>query len=64
MIPGAPHINALSSYGVTDAARLLDIDRRTLRRYEAAGLIASHVNRVGRRRYTGAALLKLWQMFF
>lgn len=59
-----PNINALGSYGVVDASRLLGIDRRTLRRYEAAGLVASHLNRLGRRRYTGAALIKLWTMFF
>lgn len=59
-----PNINALSSYGVTKAAELLGISRQTLRRYEAAGLVPMRLNKMGQRRYSGAVLLKLWQMYY
>lgn len=59
-----PSINPLASYGVVKASALLGIDRKTLRRYEVLGYITSRVNRMGARRYTGTALLKLWQLFY
>ena len=60
MIPTQPKISAQGSYTVMEAARLLDIDRRTLRRYEAAGLVPAHLNGLGRRRHLGKDLLNLW----
>lgn len=62
MTPVRPHITADGSYTVTQAATLLDISRRTLRRYEAAGLVTAHLNKFGKRKYSGRDLLKLWQM--
>lgn len=59
-----PNINPLGSYGVVQASSLLGISRSTLRRYEAQGYIMCRVNRMGQRRYTGKALLKLWQLFY
>ena len=62
MTPTRPNIAPAGSYTVTQASRLLLIDRRTLRRYESAGLVASHLNQLGVRRYTGRDLLRLWQL--
>lgn len=55
-----PHINPLGSYSVTQASKLLDINRKTLRRYESAGYVVAHLNQLGRRKYSGRELLKLW----
>ena len=62
MIPTLPNIAPAGSYTVTQAAQLLQIDRRTLRRYEAAGYIVAHCNQMGRRKYSGREILKLWNM--
>ena len=62
MTPTRPHIDYTGSYTVTQASALLEVSRRTLRRYEAAGLIASRANELGRRKYEGRELLKLWLM--
>lgn len=62
MTPTMPKISPNGSYTVMQAARLLDIDRRTLRRYESAGLVAVHINDMGRRKYQGRDLIHLWQM--
>jgi len=60
MTPVRPNIEHSGSYTVMQAARLLAIDRRTLRRYEAAGLVTAHLNKLGKRRYNGSDLLNLW----
>lgn len=60
MTPTRPHIDIAGSYTVTQASALLDISRRTLRRYEAAGLIVAHLNRLGKRKYSGREILNLW----
>ena len=62
MIPVRPHIDYTGSYSVTQASALLEISRRTLRRYESAGLIVAHLNQMGRRKYSGRELMKLWEM--
>lgn len=64
MTPTRPNILATGSYGVVEAARLLGIDRRSLRRYESAGLVVSHLNGMGQRRYRGTELLSLWRKTF
>lgn len=64
MTPTQPDISPSGSYTVMQAARLLAIDRRTLRRYESAGLVAAHLNGMGRRRYHGRDLLALWKKNF
>ena len=61
MTPTQPHIAPTGSYTVTQAASLLEIDRRTLRRYEAAGYVVAHINRLGKRKYLGEGLIKLWE---
>lgn len=62
MTPIRPHIAPTGSYTVTQASALLEIDRRTLRRYESAGLIVAHLNKLGRRKYSGRELIKLWEI--
>ena len=57
-----PHIAPNGSYTVSQASTLLCISRRSLRRYEAQGLIVAHTNQLGRRKYVGRELLKLWNM--
>lgn len=64
MTPTRPNISPGGSYTVMQAAKLLDIDRRTLRRYESAGLVAVHLNEFGQRRYSGKALLALWTRYY
>ena len=61
MTPVPPHIAPNGSYSVTQASTLLGISRRTLRRYESAGLVVAHLNQLGRRKYSGKELIKLWQ---
>jgi DNA-binding transcriptional MerR regulator len=60
MTPTRPHIDIAGSYTVTQASALLDISRHTLRRYESAGLIVAHLNRLGKRKYSGREILNLW----
>lgn len=62
MTPIRPHIAPTGSYTVTQASAMLAIDRRTLRRYESAGLIVAHLNKLGKRKYSGRELIKLWNM--
>lgn len=62
MTPTRPNIDYLGSYTVTQASALLGISRKTLRRYESAGLVVAHLNRMGRRKYAGRELIKLWNI--
>jgi len=62
MTPVRPNIDYTGSYSVTQASALLEISRRTLRRYESAGLIVAHLNQMGRRKYSGRELMRLWEM--
>ena len=62
MTPIRPHIAPTGSYTVSQASALLEIDRRTLRRYESAGLIVAHLNKLGRRKYSGRELIRLWEI--
>lgn len=62
MTPTLPNIAPTGSYTVTQAAALLDIDRKTLRRYESAGYVVAHCNSFGRRKYSGRELIKLWKL--
>ena len=62
MTPTRPNIDYTGSYTVTQASRLLCISRRTLRRYEAAGYVVAHLNKMGVRKYSGRELIKLWNM--
>ena len=62
MTPIRPQIASTGSYSVSQASTLLGIHRRTLRRYESAGYIVAHVNQLGRRKYMGRELIKLWEM--
>ena len=62
MTPVLPHIAPTGSYTITQASALLDVDRKTLRRYEAAGYIVAHINKLGRRKYAGKELIKLWDL--
>lgn len=62
MTPIRPNIAPTGSYTVTQASALLGISRRTLRRYELAGYVVAHLNKMGRRKYSGRELMKLWQM--
>lgn len=62
MTPIRPNIAPTGSYSVTQAATLLGIDRRTLRRYEASGYIVPHLNKLGRRKYSGREVMRLWEM--
>lgn len=59
-----PDISPAGSYGVVEASRLLGIARRSLRRYEQQGLVLSHANKMGKRRYSGMELLKLWRLSY
>ena len=64
MIPEMPHIAPSGSYTVTQASTLLGISRKTLRRYESAGYVVAHINKLGRRKYSGRELLRLWQLSY
>lgn len=64
MTPTQPNISPNGSYGVVEAAKLLGIDRRTLRRYEAAGYVAVRLNKGYQRRYLGRDLLALWKRYY
>ena len=62
MTPERPNIAMTGSYTVTQASALLCISRKTLRRYESAGLVVAHLNKLGKRKYSGRELLKLWNI--
>lgn len=64
MIPTQPNISPSGSYGVVEAAKLLGIDRRTLRRYEERGYVAARLNKDMHRRYRGRDLLLLWKRYY
>lgn len=62
MTPTRPNIDYTGSYTVTQASALLCISRNTLRRYESAGYVVAHLNKMGKRKYSGRELIKLWQI--
>lgn len=62
MTPTRPNIDYTGSYTVTQASALLGISRHTLRRYESAGLVVAHLNKLGKRKYSGRELIRLWQI--
>lgn len=62
MTPTRPNISPAGSYSVAQASALLGISRRTLRRYEASGYVVAHLNKLGKRKYSGRELIKLWNM--
>ena len=62
MTPTLPDISPQGSYTVTQASALLGISRKTLRRYESAGYVVAHLNKLGRRKYDGRDLIRLWRM--
>lgn len=64
MIPTQPNISPNGSYGVVQAAKLLGIDRRTLRRYEERGYVSARLNKDMHRRYRGRDLLLLWKRYY
>lgn len=64
MTPTRPHIAPTGSYTVTQASALLGINRKTLRRYESAGLVVAHLNKLGKRKYSGRELIRLWQLTY
>ena len=62
MTPIRPDISPNGSYSVTQASALLGINRKTLRNYESAGYVTAHLNKMGKRKYSGRELIKLWLM--
>lgn len=64
MISTPPNIDPKGSYTIAQGCAALQVHRRTLRRWEAMGLVTSHLNAMGRRKYEGRELIKLWEMNF
>lgn len=62
MIQTVPQVAETGLYNISDAARALGIDRKTMRKYADGGYIAFRVRRVNKRRVTtGKDILKLWR---
>ena len=58
-----PMVNDTDRLNVTQAARVLGIDRSTLRRHSDEGLIKFSVNqRTGYRKYSGREIKRYWRM--
>lgn len=62
MIIRKPEVNPEGLYNQKQAAEALHVDRHTVARYEADGLIKFMVRKAGRTKVTtGAEILKCWK---
>jgi len=62
MIIRKPEVNPEGLYNQKQAAEALHVDRHTVARYEADGLIKFMVRKAGRAKVTtGAEILRCWQ---
>ncbi len=56
-----PDIKRSSRYPIGEAARLLGVDRKTLRMWHNSGEIECEHDRKGRKLFRGSALLDYWR---
>lgn len=62
MTPSEPKIPDNNRYGVTEAAKILAVDRKTLRKYADSGLIKHGIQRAnGRKFFYGSELKRIWR---
>ena len=62
MINVKPDVILSGRYTQADVARILDIDRHSVRRYEQLGLICFRMKtRVSRKVTTGTDIVRLWE---
>lgn len=60
MINVRPNINLAGSYTSTQAARLLEIDRKTLYNHARDGSVKFTLNRMAQKRFKGSELMRYW----
>lgn len=62
MIVTKPEVEPNGLYGVSQAARALQVNRHTILRYAEAGLITLHTRKAnGRRVVSGKDIIKCWR---
>lgn len=61
MTPIEPDVPDTGRYTITQAARILEIHRHTLRNYTEQGLIRCLYKPSGRKYYTGKSIKRLWR---
>ncbi len=65
MTTSKPNVDPEVLYGVTQAARALEIHRTTVRDYAIQGLIKFRIRKAGRRPVTtGAEIIKCWRAMY
>lgn len=65
MIITRPEVDPKGLYSMTQAAKALHIDRHTVSRYAANGLIKFRVRKAGRQKVTtGAEIIKCWSAMY
>lgn len=65
MIITRPNVEPNGLYNQKQAAEELKINRHTLARYEADGLIKFHIRKAGKRKITtGAQIVKCWEAVY
>lgn len=57
-----PKVTANGKYNQTEAAALLEIDRKTVYRYIKSGLLKAHKGRSGRLFLLGADITRCWNL--
>lgn len=65
MIITKPEVDPKGLYSMTQAAKALHVDRHTVSRYAANGLINFRVRKAGRQKVTtGAEIIKCWSAMY
>lgn len=64
MVNEQPNISPTARYGIGEAAKILGIDRKTLRRHTnigPTGITCQYRKSNGRKFYTGLEIVKFWR---
>lgn len=62
MVATKPQCDPLARYTQTEAARLLGVERHTIKRWEDSGCIRFQVRKAGRAKFTtGQQIIKCWE---
>lgn len=65
MITDKPDVNPEGLYSQKQAATALQVDRHTVARYEANGLIKFRIRKAGRGKVTtGGEIIRCWQKMY
>lgn len=61
--PNLPKVDPDGWYSATETAKILNINRKTLQKYEGYYGIRFKIGMSGRKKYSGRAIIKFWKDF-